>query len=294
MINSSINGATSVYGIIGSPVEHSFSPVIHNTMAEQLSLKLAYVPFLVKEGEVETALKGAYALNIQGLNVTVPHKKAVIEHLCALDKRAEAIGAVNTLKYTKDGYIGYNTDVIGVEYAITHHGYDIKDKSVLLLGAGGAANACAVMSAYKGCSVLYIANRTVERAQELADRVSKYYPDTTVVALALSDIDTLDKVDVVLNSTTIGFGEHIGQSPVKDKSFFKAKGVQLVFDAIYSPWETQLIKDAEAEGIDALNGFDMLVYQAVAAEEIWQESSFDNELIERLRATLSTFYRSGK
>ena len=285
MVDNSVKGKTAVYGVIGCPIEHTFSPAIHNTMAKTLNKDMIYEAFRVEKDNLESAIKGAYSLGIKGLNVTVPHKVEVMKCLCDIDKRAKVIGAVNTLKYTENGYVGYNTDIIGVYYAIKNKGFDVKGKTVLLLGAGGAGNACGVMAADKGAKMLYIANRTVSKADKLAESIRAEYPDTEIKTLSIDDIYDIPNVDIVLNATVIGFGENKGLSPIKDTGFYKAKGVEMVFDAIYSPWETQLLKDCRKEGITGINGFDMLVYQAVAAEEI------DPQLTEKARKELSDFYR---
>lgn len=290
MINNSIKGTANIFGVIGNPIHHTFSPAIHNTMADILKRDMAYIPLKVEESCLENAIKGAYALNIKGLNVTVPHKVEVMKYLCDIDKNANVIGAVNTLKYTKKGYIGYNTDVIGVYYAIKNAGFEIQNKSVLLLGAGGAANACAVMAADKNAKKLYIANRTVQKAQSLADRIAQNY-SCNVNAISLNDINEITDCDIVINATTMGFGNNVGISPIADTGFYKKTGVELVFDAIYSPWETKLLADAKACGCHTINGFTMLVYQAVAAEEIWFDEKCSEELKESLCNELSKFYK---
>ena len=290
MINNSIKGTTDIYSVIGCPIHHSFSPTIHNTVAKLLNKDFSYIPLLVNEKDLENAIKGAYALNIKGLNVTVPHKIEVMKYLCKVDKNAEIIGAVNTLKYTPQGYVGYNTDVIGVYYAIKNKGFDIKNKNVLLLGAGGAANACGVMAAEQGAAKLYIANRTIGKAEDLAKRISKVYT-TDIKAISTEEIDSIPSCDIVINATTLGFGKNIGISPISNKSFYKDKNVKLVFDAIYTPWETKLLEDARQEGCYTINGFSMLVYQAIAAEEIWFEEKFDTEFKEGLCLELSNFYK---
>lgn len=290
MVNNSIKGTAKIYGVIGNPIHHTFSPAIHNTMADILGKDMAYIPLKVENNNLHTAIQGAYALNIQGLNVTVPHKVEVMKELCHIDKAAKVIGAVNTLKYTEKGYEGYNTDVIGVYYAIKNAGYEIKGKNVLLLGAGGAANACGVMAADKGCKNLYIANRTVEKAESLAQRIKDNYK-CSVDAMSINDISDIPQCDIVINATTIGFGDKEGISPISDISFYKEKGIEIVFDAIYTPWETKLLADAKSQGCNVINGFTMLVYQAVAAEEIWFGERYDNELKERLCSELGKFYR---
>ena len=289
MVDNSVKGKTAVYGVIGCPIEHTFSPAIHNTMAKTLNKDMIYEAFRVEKDNLESAIKGAYSLGIKGLNVTVPHKVEVMKCLCDIDKRAKVIGAVNTLKYTENGYVGYNTDIIGVYYAIKNKGFDVKGKTVLLLGAGGAGNACGVMAADKGAKMLYIANRTVSKADKLAESIRAEYPE--IKTLSIDDIYDIPNVDIVLNATVIGFGENKGLSPIKDTGFYKNKGVEMVFDAIYSPWETQLLKDCRKEGITGINGFDMLVYQAVAAEEIWFDEEIDPQLTEKARKELSDFYR---
>lgn len=289
-IFSKVKGTTSVFTVIGCPVKHSFSPVIHNTMAGITGRDFIYTAMEVQPDCIQGAIKGAYCLGIKGINVTVPHKVAVMDLLCDIDKRARVIGAVNTLKYTEDGYVGYNTDVIGVGYAIKNKGYVIKDKTVLLLGAGGAANACAVMACDEGCKELIIANRTVDKAKRLAKSLSSYY-DCEIKAIAISDINAIEKCNLVINATTVGFGDKIGLSPIENKSFYKTKGVEFVFDAIYTPWETQLLKDAKEASVETLNGFSMLVYQAVAAEEIWFDEKYDKEIQEKLCQELSKYFK---
>lgn len=290
MINNSIKGTAEIYAVIGNPIHHSFSPTIHNTMADILKRDMAYIPLKVENENLEAAIRGAYALNIKGLNVTVPHKVEVMKYLCHIDKGAEVIGAVNTLKYTDKGYEGYNTDIIGVYYAIKNKGFDIKDKNILVLGAGGAANACGVMAAQKGGKNIYIANRTIEKAKILANRISENY-NCNAYGISIEDIYDIESCDIAINATTIGFGDKIGISPIKNTEFYKNKGVSLVFDAIYTPWKTKLLEDAENAGCNIINGFSMLVYQAVAAEEIWFEELCSKELQEELCQKLSEFYK---
>ena len=285
-----VRGTTDVYCVIGCPVKHSFSPVIHNTISEILGKDIIYTAMEVQPECLQGAVKGAYCLGIKGINVTVPHKVAVMDILCDIEKKAKAIGAVNTLKYTEDGYKGYNTDVTGAGYAIKNKGYNIKNKTVLLLGAGGAANACGVMACEEGCKKLIIANRTVDKAKRLGRNLSIYY-DCDIEAMSIDDISAIEGCDIVINTTTAGFGNQKDISPVKDEAFFNKKGVEFVFDAIYTPWETRLLKDAEKAGAETLNGFGMLVYQAVAAEEIWFDEKFDRGLQEKLCRKLSKYYR---
>lgn len=279
---NNFTGKTNVYGIIGDPVEHSFSPVIHNTIAAAINENFVYVPFHVLKGNTETALKGAFELGIKGLNVTVPHKKDVIKSLCEIEKRAEAIGAVNTLKYTENGYVGYNTDILGILYSFLKRGIYIKNKNVLIIGAGGSACAALVLAVSEGANSVVVANRTEENAIKLKNHVLKYYNNANISVCGIDDIYNIEKCDIVIQTTTLGFGKNVGLSPVKDKNFFKDKGVSAVFDTIYIPEKTKFLEDAESFGITAINGFEMLIYQGVAASEIWLDRIYDDVFKDKL------------
>lgn len=282
IINGSFTGKTNVYGIIGDPVCHSFSPVIHNTIAKALNSDFVYVPFHVREGRVSDAVRGAYSLNIKGLNVTVPHKNAVIPYLCGVERRADAIGAVNTLKYTENGYFGYNTDILGILYSFQNRGIYIKGKKVLIIGAGGSARAALILAASEGAESIVVANRTVENAQKLKEHTLKYY-NVDISVCGIDEIYEIESCDIVIQTTTLGFGGNVGISPIRDSSFFLDKKVSAVFDTIYIPSKTKFLEDAESFGIMAINGFDMLIYQAVAASEIWLGLTYDEEFKKDLR-----------
>lgn len=284
-----INGHTEVFGVIGDPIEHTLSPVIHNTMAKMCGQNMVYTALHVSSEGLEAAVKGAYELEIKGFNVTVPHKKAIMPYLCKIDKTAEAVGAVNTVKYTDKGYVGYNTDMIGAYYALVNNGVSVEDKTVLILGAGGAANACTAMAAANKAKKIYIANRTLQKAAELAEHIKAHY-SADVEAIAMSDIYDVSACDIVLNATTLGFGDKKDMTPIENISFFKEKGVKTVFDAIYSPWTTRLLYDADSQGVQIINGFDMLIYQAVAAEEIWFNKSYDNDTKASIRQAVLEYY----
>ena len=168
-----INGHTRTCGLIGNPVEHTMSPVIHNTLAGMLSHNLIYVPLLVEEGNLKDAIKGAFALNLLGLNITVPYKSQVIPYLARIDDLAEKIGAVNTLVRISEGFAGYNTDMPGLYRAMSSEGIEIQGQDVILLGAGGAARAVAFLCASKGVNKVYLLNRSLEKALIVAEEDRK-------------------------------------------------------------------------------------------------------------------------
>lgn len=285
-----VNGKTNVYGIIGNPVEKSFSPVLQNTIAKELGKSVAYVPFKVERGQVKTAVEGARALGIKGFNVTVPHKIEVMDALCAIDPVAKRIGAVNTLKLTEKGYEGYNTDIIGLKKCFEERNISIEGKTVVLAGAGGAANSAAMLAGEEKAAKLVIVNRTAEKAEALAERVRKYYP----IEVEVTDYDSITDIadpEIFVQTTSVGMGNDVDGTPVKKTEFFD--NVKIVVDIIYTPWETRLMKDAAARGAVTVNGFDMLFYQGLASFEIWHDMKVDRETAKELKERLTAFYRRG-
>ena len=248
-----INGTTRVCGLIGNPVAHSISPVIHNRLAGLRGDNLVYATFKVEAGNVAAAVKGAYALDILGLNVTVPHKQAIIDELVDIDELAAAIGAVNTLVRTEGGFKGYNTDILGLDRELSDVGISLEDKCVVIIGAGGAARAIAFLCAGKKASEIYIMNRTLEKAQNIADAVNEYAKKDIAKAAGISECGSFDKKDYIVIQTT---------------------GV----DIIYNPYETMFMKLMKKHGKPAYNGLKMLLYQGVAAYELWNDCKISSDM----------------
>ena len=173
MAAGDIDGKTRVCGLIGNPVEHTLSPDIHNTLARFCGVNLAYVPFYVEKGLAGDAVRGAWALNILGLNVTVPYKSEVIPFCSKIDPLAEKIGAVNTLVRTDGGFLGYNTDMTGLYRAMQEDGVRLEGEEVILLGAGGVGRAVAFLCAMKGAKRVYLLNRSEQKAAAVAGEVRK-------------------------------------------------------------------------------------------------------------------------
>jgi len=289
MIQVGHTAATPLYGVIGDPVRHSFSPVIQQTIASAAGDDFLYSAFHVLPENVAAAIKGAYALNIQGLNVTIPHKQNVIPHLAHIDASAQEAGAVNTLKYMPDGYHGFNTDIKGIEYTFRAYGVPLANATAIVLGGGGSARAALAALAKNGAKTIYLVNRTVEKAQALAEAIDKLYP-TEIHVVAQSAIDEIPSADVLIQTTSAGFGNQIAISPVENARFFERVGT--VLDIIYTPWETKLLKDARACGAQGINGFDMLVYQAIASYEIWHGHTFGDEFAEGILAACKAYYQA--
>ena len=260
-------GKTRVCAIIGDPVEHSLSPVMHNAAFSFLGLNLVYVAFTVTAKELQTAVLGAKSLGIRGLNVTMPHKNAVINHLDKLDKNAEAIGAVNTVLIEDGKLTGYNTDGVGAITALHENGVKTEETKIVLLGAGGSAQAIAYHAAQEA-EELVILNRTTKNAECLVNDLRKSF-DSKINAGTLS-VDVLKKelkdADILVNATSVGMHPNVDQSPVP-KDLLRSD--LCVMDIIYNPLETKLAKDAKAVGAKVVSGLDMLVYQGAVSFEIW-------------------------
>ncbi len=271
-----INGKTRTSGLIGNPVEHTLSPMIHNFLAEEMGIDMAYVPFHVEKGQLDTAVKGAYGLNILGCNVTVPYKSDVMESLVALDDIAEKIGAVNTLVRVEGGYKGYNTDMTGLLRALKSEGISLQDEEVIILGAGGVGRAVAFMCAVNGASKVYLLNRTIEKAEYIADEVNKKVGTQCVEAWRMDDYVKLpDKKYLVMQATSVGLYPNVDDVVLEDEAFYKK--VKAGYDLIYTPWETKFMKLVKAQGGQAYNGLKMLLFQAVDAFELWNDCKVSDE-----------------
>ena len=272
-----INGTTRVCGLIGNPVAHSISPVIHNRLAGLRGDNLVYTTFKVEADNVAAAVKGAYALDILGLNVTVPHKQAVIDELVDIDELAAAIGAVNTLVRTEGGFKGYNTDILGLDRELSDVGISLEDKCVVIIGAGGAARAIAFLCAGKKASEIYIMNRTLEKAQNIADAVNEYAKKDIAKAVGISECGSFDKKDyIVIQTTSVGLHPHDDETAVTAGEFYEnaAAGV----DIIYNPYETMFMKLMKKHGKPSYNGLKMLLYQGVAAYELWNDCKISSDM----------------
>jgi shikimate dehydrogenase len=272
-----ISGKTRVCGVIGDPIEHTLSPIMHNAAFKALKLDFAFLAFKVKAADVEKAVSGMRALGIYGLNVTMPHKSAVINYLDEVDQAAKAIGSVNTI-LNKDGRLfGFNTDGIGALQALRENGVEPRGKKVLLLGAGGAARAIAYTLA-READELVILNRTAKQAAKLANLLKQTF-DRKVVADALSPNgikDNLQDSDVLINATSVGMKPNADQTPV---AFEWLRPDLAVMDIVYNPIETKFAKDAKAAGAKVVSGFEMLIYQGAASFEIWTGHSAPVEVM---------------
>ncbi|MBQ7615907.1 MAG: shikimate dehydrogenase [Butyrivibrio sp.] len=266
------DGETLVCGIIGNPVKHTMSPLIHNTLAEMTDINLVYVPFEVPEDGLKAAVKGAYELGIRGLNVTVPYKSDVIQYLKYVDPLAESVGAVNTL--VRDdalkGYRGYNTDMTGLFRSMQEEGIELEGKTVVILGAGGVARPTAHLCVNKGASKVYILNRTLEKAMDIAEEVG----DDRVIPMDIADYKEVilkEKRYFVVQCTSVGLFPDVNSAVIEDKEFYAHAYAAL--DVVYRPLETKFLKLAKEAGAKTFSGLKMLLYQGIDAYELWNKDA---------------------
>ena len=272
-----LTGKTRVCGVIGDPIEHTLSPTMQNAAFSALKLDVAFLAFKVKPAELENAVNGMRALNIRGLNVTMPHKSTVMNFLDRIDLSAQIVNSVNTILNKESKLFGFNTDGVGALKALRENGVEPKGRKVLLLGAGGAARAIAYAMA-KESDELAVLNRTVKPAQELVKLLEKT-ANKKIVAGALSPKEiqqNLQDSDILINATSIGMKPKVDESLVAPKLL---RPDLAVMDIVYNPIETKLAKDAKAAGAKVVSGVEMLIYQGAASFEIWTGKSAPVEVM---------------
>lgn len=273
-----ISGKTRLLALIGQPVGHSLSPAMHNAAFAADGLDFVYVCLEVDPDGLSAAVKGAAALKFRGFNVTMPHKRAMIPLLDELDEGARISGAVNTVVIEDSGLRGYNTDGGGMVMACQEAGIELSGRRVLIVGAGGAAAAIAIAFGGAGVGELLIANRSVEHAVELRDKLrGAGMKNVEVHPLGALD-EAVPEAEVVVNATSLGMakGDPLPM-PVQylDKS-------TAICDAVYLPGrETQLIRQARERGTRAVSGKRMLLYQGVLAQRLWTGREPNVEAMDR-------------
>ncbi len=260
-------GSTRVLGVIGRPVTHSVSPPMHNAAIRALNIDYVYVAFQPRPENLARAVEGIRALEIAGINVTIPYKERVIEFLDEVDDDALRIGSVNTIINIDGRLRGATTDGAGfVESAEAEWGA-IDGSRVLILGAGGSAKAVANALTGKGCHIA-VANRTAERAVDLVEGLkSRGCADARAVGIEREVLtDEIGKADLLVNTTSVGMHPDANGIPLPPDLL--RPGI-LVYDLIYNPLETRLVSEARAKGAHAMNGLKMLVRQGAISFEMW-------------------------
>jgi shikimate dehydrogenase len=262
-VQPAISAATRLCAIFGSPIRHSASPAMHNAAFAALGLDWRYVACEVDPKNLRTAIAGAQAMGLVGLNLTVPHKLLAVDMVDVLDATAKAWGAVNTIRFDNQGATGFNTDADGLVASLREDlNLDPCGASILLLGAGGAGRTAALRLAAEGAARLFLINRTRAKAGEIAHEIQKQFPSVIV-----STDYPAGPVDLILNATSLGLKPQ-DPSPLDERQFPPAQA-RAVYDMIYLPAETALLRAARASGCRMANGLGMLLRQGAAAFEIW-------------------------
>lgn len=280
-----ITGKTKVLGIIGDPVEHSLSPVMHNAAIAHLNLDYIYVPFPVKQGNLSAALAGFGVVNLQGFSITIPHKQEIITIplLTEISGDAANIGAVNTVWRTANGWKGTNTDAAGFIAPLKAMNRDWTQTMPVILGNGGAARAVVAGLTNLGCQEIHVVGRN-------ADKLARFYeswshaPNITS-RLKIHNWDNLSSLisaaDLLVNATPVGMSPHVDASPVDASLMQKLKQNAIAYDLIYTPNPTQFLKLAQAQGATTLDGLEMLVQQGAIALKIWLQQSVPVDVMRR-------------
>lgn len=268
-----ITGHTQLTGLLGSPVAHSISPMMHNEAFAQLGLDYAYLAFDVKEEELETAIEGLRAMKVKGFNLTMPNKNRMCRLCDKLSPVAQITGAVNTVVNENGIFVGHTTDGIGYMESVKEAGLNIIGEKITVLGAGGAATSIIAQAAFDGVREISIFNRkgaSYERMQEIIEKLEAQ----TDCKLNLFTYDFKDVLRqefsesiLLVNTTSVGMAPNIENSLITDTTMFHSK--LTVSDIIYNPEETKLLRLAKESGCKTFNGLHMLLYQGAAAFKLW-------------------------
>lgn len=261
-----ITAATKLCAIIGNPIEHSLSPLVHNAAFEHLGLDYVFVAFRVEQ--LKEAVKGIAALGFKGVSVTIPHKTEVMDYLDEIEPVARRIGAVNTIVNRDGSLIGYNTDWSGAMKALEDK-IALPGKTAVVLGAGGAARAIAFGLKEKGADPVVL-NRTISRAEALASGIQCRF----------GGIELIEQLsfDLIINATSVGMSPHADSTPL-DKAVLKDV---IVFDTVYNPLKTRLLREAEANGCATVTGLEMFINQAARQFELWTGQQPPTDLMRRV------------
>lgn len=282
---ASLNGETQLFGVLGWPVAHSMSPAMHNAVLRELGLNGCYVPFPVRPGQIHQAVQGLVALGVRGVNVTVPHKQAVMAEVDATAPEAQAVGAVNTvaIERSPEGDVllrGSNTDVPGFLSGLDAHGFEVRGARAVVVGAGGAARSVIFALMQEGAARVKVLNRTPSRARRLAAD----FASSRLESGAL-DVETLVAEaavsDLLVNATTVGMWPEVGGSIWPDEAVIPAH--LTVYDLVYNPVETRLLRRAREAGAEVIDGLGMLAYQGALSLDVWVDEDL---IIDDVAATM--------
>lgn len=265
-----INWNTQIYCLIGHPISKTLSPIIHNNFYRLINENSIYLAFDVKENHLSTIVEAIKILDIKGFNVTIPYKTTIINYLDEISEEAKLIGAINTVKNVDGKLVGYNTDGMGFIKSLELNNIDVKGKNILILGAGGGAKAIGTSLAFIGVDSIFISNRTLGKAKKLSEKLKYQFPKVSIDYGGL-DLKKVDKknIHMVVNCTSIGMYPNINELPIRLDGFSQNL---IVYDIIYKPKKTKLLKLAENKGYKTIDGLNMLINQGLYSQQIWLDN----------------------
>ena len=263
------------YAVIGDPIDHSLSPNIHNAAFRHLKLDHSYIAYKISAGELAAGIDSLKKIKIAGFNVTIPHKIEIMKFLDDMDTTSKVIGAVNTVSNENGKLKGYNTDMIGFLDPIKKKNLIIKDSQVLLLGAGGAARAIVTAMVKEKAGKITIVNRTLENANKLAEFAKKIGGNVDTVSIQEAN-KLITDYKFIINSTSIGMRNE--PSPISTENISKDS---IVYDIVYQPINTDLIKKSKENGATIIYGYEMLLSQAACSFEIWHKTEAPYDVMKK-------------
>lgn len=264
------------FGLVGEKLKHSISPGIHKCIYEKIGIEACYHLFEVNREALGSAVEGLLSLGFKGVNVTIPYKTEIMKYLDEISPEAQNIGSINTIHFTGNKKIGYNTDYSGFGDMLKIFNVETRERKAVILGTGGAAKAVAQYLSDNGTSEIYLVSRDIGAA---AENTAGIKPFEKCSLLDYGSLQTIPRMDIVINCTPCGMFPNIDASPI-DKTVI-AKFSTAV-DLVYNPAETMFLKDARLLGLTTLNGLYMLVSQAVASENIWNNINMDTKLVNNI------------
>ena len=277
-----ITGKTKLLGVIGYPIEHSLSPVMQNAAIATLGVNYAYLPFAIAPADLSCAIEGFRAIGLQGFNVTIPHKQAIIPLLSQVSDVAQAVGAVNTVWRTEEGWSGTNTDVEGFLAPLRSQSQDWSTVNAVILGNGGAARAVVAGCAQLGCAQVQVVGRNAEKLQEFLTSWNQSPIAVNVSVHAWEQLpDLLPSAQLVVNTTPIGMAPKSDASPLSAADMEKLPSGAIAYDLIYTPRPTLFLNQAKSQGAIIIDGLEMLVQQGAAALKLWLQQPAPVDVMRR-------------
>ena len=270
-----ITGKTKIMGVIGYPVEHSLSPLMHNAALHHLGLDYVYLPFPIAPDNLQQAIAGFASIGVVGFNVTIPHKQAIIPLLHEISPVAQAIGAVNTVIRVGERWIGTNTDVAGFIAPLqTTYNQNWHEKKAVVIGNGGAARAVVAGCIQLGMAEIHLVGRNIEKLKQFEQSwIDSTLADKFTNKLKIHSWEQLPQLipqsNLLVNTTPIGMYPNIDKSPVTEDQLHQLPSHAIAYDLIYIPKPTRFLQLAQAQGAIALDGLEMLVQQGAVALKLW-------------------------